>query len=56
MVDHHSGFTWGETFEDKVSDNMVMWVMSILMSGYGKPEIVLTDNGGEVTNTLTASK
>ena len=55
MIDHYTSLTWSESFEDKVSDNLVKWAYQILMI-FGKPETILTDNGGEVTNDLIDSK
>jgi hypothetical protein len=55
MTDHFSGFVWAKTFPDKAADNLVYWSYDIIMAGYGCPEIVLSDNGGDVTNNLTKS-
>jgi len=56
MTDHFSGFTWATTTKDKVKDNLVNWAFDIIMSGFGRPEVVLSDNGGEVTNDLIHSR
>jgi hypothetical protein len=56
MTDHFSGFVWTKTFPDKAADNLVNWAFSIIMNGFGCPDIVLSDNGGDVTNNLTESK
>ena len=56
MIDHYTGFTWGTTCKDKVTDNLVNFVQDIFVKGgYGPPEIVLTDNGKEMTNALIKS-
>jgi hypothetical protein len=55
MTDHFSGFTWAHTCTDKAADNLVKWAYEIIMNGFGCPRIVLSDNGGDVTNTLTKS-
>ena len=55
MTDHFSGFAWAKTVKDKVQDNLINWSYDIIMQGYGRPEIVLSDNGGEVTNNLIKS-
>ena len=56
MTDHYTGFTWGQTCEDKVADNLVNFVHSIFVKdGFGPPEIILTDNGKEVSNKLIKS-
>ena len=39
--------------EDKVIDRAIIFVIDIVLkAGYGCPRIILTDNGGEVTNKL----
>lgn len=53
MTNHFSGFTWAKTFQDKAADNLVNWAYEVIMSGFGCPEIILSDNGGDVTNKLT---
>jgi hypothetical protein len=55
MTDHFSGFTWAKTFKDKAQDNLVNWAYDVIMSGFGRPEILLSDNGGDVTNNLAKS-
>ena len=51
--DHFSGFTWGTSCEDKLSDNLVQFLVNLVVgAGFGSPEIILFDNGGEVTNKL----
>ena len=53
MSDHNSGFTWGDSVPDKVQDCLVRFVLNIFIAGgYGCPKIILSDNGGEVTNKL----
>jgi transposase InsO family protein len=56
MTDHFSGFCWAKTFPDKAADNLVTWAFDIIMNGFGCPDIVLSDNGKDVTNKLTKSK
>jgi hypothetical protein len=53
VTDHFSGFTWGTTCEDKVQDNLAKFLVDLcLKNGYGAPETLLSDNGGDVTNQL----
>jgi hypothetical protein len=55
-TDHFGGFTWGDTVPDKVADRLVQFILDIFVKGgYGAPEIVLSDNGGEVTNKIIKS-
>lgn len=54
MTDHCTNFAWGKTVKDKVQDNLLSWGESLCLE-YGCPKVVLSDNGGEVTNTLTKS-
>lgn len=57
VTDHFTGFTWGDSCADKVQDNLVRFVANlVLASGFGAPKIILSDNGGEVTNALIDSK
>jgi hypothetical protein len=51
--DHYSGFCWGSSSEDKVSDNLIQFLLNLLIgAGFGCPEIILTDNGGELSNKI----
>lgn len=53
MVDHFSGFTWAMTCPDKVADRCVAFVVSIfLQAGFGMPDILQSDNGGEFVNKV----
>ena len=41
------------TCQDKVQDNLVKFLADLILKfGYGPPDILLSDNGGEVTNRL----
>lgn len=56
MTDHFGGFTWGDTCEDKVGDRILHFVYNILITaGFGCPQVLLSDNGGDVTNKLVKS-
>lgn len=51
--DHYSGFCWGSSSEDKVSDHLIQFLLNLLVgAGFGCPEIILTDNGGELSNKI----
>ena len=56
VADHYSGFSWGKSCEDKVADNLLYFIHNIFVQGgYGPPDIILSDNGKEVTNKLKKS-
>jgi len=56
VADHYSGFSWGKSCEDKVADNLLYFIHDIFVQGgYGPPDIILSDNGKEVTNKLKKS-
>jgi len=41
------------TCQDKVQDNLVKFLADLILKfGYGPPDILLSDNGGEVMNQL----
>ena len=51
--DHFFEFTWGTSCKNKLSDNLVQFLVNLVVgAGFDSSEIILSDNGGEVTNKL----